>query len=121
MVLFDLARIERAVGFVEAWWTTLATPAEEAVRLADGQAITSALGALGRSKFFVVTRDEGALLRFALESRVVGEVFPEAAESVAPFRARIDAIEESSSRTLAALRRGRADVAWNELLGPAAS
>jgi hypothetical protein len=66
-----------------------------------------------------VTRDEGALLRFALECRVVGEVFPEAAERAAALRARLDRLEGDSSRVLNALRRGRADAGWAELLGPA--
>jgi hypothetical protein len=56
-------------------------------------------------------------LRFALEARVVAEVFPESAERIAPLRMRIDALERASSEVLNMLRRGRADAAWNMLLG----
>jgi hypothetical protein len=79
--------------------------------------IDSAVAMLAASKFFHVTRDEGALLRFALESRVVGDVFTDAGDRVSAMRARIDAIEAESSRALGALRKQRSDAAWTELLG----
>jgi MoxR-like ATPase len=110
VVTLDLARIDRAIGFVEAWWGQVEK--RIAVRNAD-----QALSEIASSKFFTVTRDEGALMRFALEARVVSDVFPEAVDRVAERRARIDALEASSSEVLNRLRRGRADAAWNELLG----
>ena len=118
IVELDLARVGRAVSFVEGWWRILAKDAEAATAAGAVANIGAALRALAESKFFHVTRDEGALLRFALESRVVGDVFPEALERAVAMRARIDAIEADSSRMLGALRRGRADVEWTMLLGP---
>ncbi|MBX3226445.1 MAG: AAA family ATPase [Labilithrix sp.] len=104
VVTLDLARIDRAVAFVETWWSQLSARSD--------------LAALEASKFFVVTREEGALLRFTLEARVIADVFPEAAERVGPMRARIEALEAASSKALVDLRRVRADAAWGEILGP---
>jgi hypothetical protein len=118
IVELDLARVGRAVTLVEAWWSALAKDADAAAASGIVSRIGATLATLGESKFFHVTRDEGALLRFALESRVVGDVFPEAGERVVAMRTRIDAIEADSSRALSALRRGRSDVAWTEVLGP---
>jgi MoxR-like ATPase len=115
----DLGRIERALALLEKWWAGLAVQASEAAASGDVSRIGSALALLGTSKFFHLTRDEGALLRFALEIRVAAEVFPEAAEQATRMRARLDKLEADSSRVLNALRRGRADAGWVELLGPA--
>lgn len=104
----DLARVRRAVDLLESWWKTIAP--------AGGEAADDALARLADSRFFHVTRDEGALLRFALETRVLGEVFPDASEPAAALRLRIDALEAESSRAVAALRRGRADAAWDAVL-----
>ena len=116
VVALDLGRIERAVALLENWWSALANEAGSA-KPEDVPAIGRALHVLGESKFFHVTRDEGALLRFALESRVVGEIFPEAAARSTEVRARLDGLEARSNEVLVALRRGRADAGWRELLG----
>ncbi len=110
VVTLDVNRIERAVAFMEGWWKTL----HRTIATAETDA---ALAALLKSKFFSVSRDEGSLVRFALEARVVAEVFPESGERIAPLRTRIDSLERASSESLNTLRRGRADAAWNELLG----
>jgi MoxR-like ATPase len=117
----DLARVDRAVGGLEDWWRGLSRSAADAAATNDVRRIGDALAQLGESKFFHVTRDEGALLRFALEARVLGEIFPEAAERALSVRARIDAIEVESSTLLNALRRGRSDAGWSGLLGPPSS
>lgn len=111
----DLARIERAVSLVDAWWTLLAG------EVASASSTREAVRALAESKFFHVTRDERALLRFALECRVVAEVFPEAKDRATALRAQIDAVEHESSRLLGAVRSATADAAWVELLGPASA
>jgi MoxR-like ATPase len=103
IVELDLARIGRAVGLVESWWKKIA-----------GQDLEK----LAESKFFHVAFDEGALLRFALETRVIADVFAEAKDRVEATRARIDAIEASSMQQLDDLRRQRADAAWTTVLGP---
>lgn len=122
IVELDLSRIDRAVSLVETWWRWLAAEADAALGSAGGVSrVDATLATLAESKFFHVTRDEGALLRFALESRVVGDVFPGAAERVAALRSRIDAVEADSSRALRALRGSRADAAWTDLLGSTTS
>ena len=121
IVELDLARVDRAVSHVEAWWARLAAEAEAAASSGDVARMGTALARLAESKFFHVTRDEGALLRFALESRVLGEIFPEADERIAPLRVRIDSIESSSNQVLKTLRGARADAGWTELLGPAST
>jgi hypothetical protein len=118
IVALDLARVTRAVAHVERWWTALAKGAEAALASEVSSQIDSTLATFAESKFFHVTRDEGALLRFALESRVVADIFSEASARAEELRARIDAIEAESTRTLNLLRRGRADAAWTDLLGP---
>lgn len=109
VITLDVARIDRAVTLLESWWKALQKSAA-----GDPE---KALAALVKSKFFTVTREEGALLRFALEAKVVADVFPEASERITALRTRIDHLERASSEVLNTLRRGRADAAWNELLG----
>ena len=116
IVTLDLGRVERAVSLMQEWWKRLAPVAEAARASGETPKLGSALSALAESKFFHVTRDEGALLRFALECRVVGDVFPEAATRAAALRAAIDATETESSSALNALRRGRAEAGWSEVL-----
>lgn len=106
IVRLDLARVERAVVLLRAWWSKLE------LALQSATSSTDALGILAGSKFFHVTRDEGALLRFSLESRIVAEIFPEAAEGAGALREAIDALESSSSRTLDDLRRGQTEANW---------
>ncbi|HVH44718.1 MAG TPA: AAA family ATPase [Labilithrix sp.] len=121
VVALDLARIDRAVSLIEAWWKVLAKEAEAAASSGIVSRIESAVATLRESKFFHVTRDEGALLRFALECRVIADVFAEASERVATVRSRIDDVEAESSRTLNRLRLRGADAAWTELLGSAST
>jgi hypothetical protein len=118
VVDLDLGRVERACSLLEEWWAAIGKPADAAASSADIARIGVALASLAESKFFHLTRDEGALLRFALEARVAADVLPEAAERAGALRARLDRLEADSSRVLNALRRGRADAGWTELLGP---
>jgi hypothetical protein len=121
IVDLDLGRVERSVALVREWWRSLAPVAEAARASGETARLGSALTQLKDSRFFHVTRDEGALLRFALECRVIGEIFPEADHRAAALRAEIDATEAESSAALNALRRGRADAGWSELLSPSRS
>lgn len=111
MIALDVDRIDRALGLLEAWWKRLAS------ELPSGKApVGKALEALGSSRFFHVTSDEGALLRFELEARVVAEVFPEAKPRAAEITARAAELGASSGAALQELRRGRSDASWVELL-----
>jgi len=114
----DIERIDRAVDQLEAFFLPLRDAAREALTTGAVGDVGLALDRLGTSKFFHVTRDEGALLRFSLEARVVGEVFPEVAEEAALLRARIHALETESSDLLKKLREARADHGWREVLKP---
>ncbi len=120
VVALDVARVERAVSLVERWWAELGPAAETALSSGSATLIGTALPTLAGSRFFHVTRDEGALLRFAIEARVIGEVFAEAAAATDALRARIEAVEAESSRVLVALQRGRSDAGWTTLLDTAA-
>jgi MoxR-like ATPase len=117
VVELDLGRIERPLELLEDWWRELSQATTSATATNDVARIGAALSVLAESRFFHVTRDEGAFLRFALEARVVGDVFPEAADRLAAQRSRLEALEADSSRVLNTLRRGRADAGWVELLG----
>lgn len=121
IVALDIARVERAVSLVQAWWQVLGPKVEAACASGATPTIGNVLTELADSRFFHVTRDEGALLRFALESRVIGDVFPEAAARVATLRAAIEATDAASSKALNALRRGRAEAGWSEVLAAPAS
>ncbi len=120
VIALDVARVERAVSLVERWWAELGPAAETALSSGSATLIGTALPTLAGSRFFHVTRDEGALLRFAIEARVIGEVFAEAAPATEALRARIEAVEAESSRVLVALQRGRSDAGWTALLDTAA-
>lgn len=114
----DLERIARAVDQLEGFWRPLHELGSEALEQGGLRPIGEAIEALASSRFFHVTRDEGALLRFSLEARVVGEVFPEVADAAAALRARVDALEISSSELLQLLRAARADLGWKGVLAP---
>lgn len=121
IVELDLERTERALGFLETWWTSLDGGAlAPLAQSKDGDAIARALGELAASRFFHVTRDEGALLRFELETKVIGEVFPEAASRATELATRAAALAKTSGDVLQALRRGRSDAGWADLLDTAA-
>jgi hypothetical protein len=114
----DLERIARAIDQLEAFWRPLREVAARALEKGELAPVGEAIDRLGSSQFFHVTRDEGALLRFSLEARVVGEVFPEASAEAAALRARIDELEVASSQALQSLRVARADLGWKDVLAP---
>ena len=107
------SRIDRAITFVESWWKAFPASLPSARACRPRASRTSA-----RASSSTMTRMKERLLRFALEARAARGGVPEAADQVTPLRARIDALEEGSSKALAAMRLGRADAAWSELLGP---
>lgn len=112
VVQLDRTRIERALTLLEAWWASLARELEASTESDIGY--EASLVRLADSQFFHVTRDEGALLRFALEIRVLGEVFPEA--DLSDLRARIDELERASSTWLRETRKHAAEAAWSTVL-----
>lgn len=103
-VRLDLARVERAVAYLERWWEHLARDGSD-----KGQA---RLGAIAGSQFFALLFKESALVRFVLETRVIGELFPDHAGAAAALRARIDALQDRARHNALELLRGRNDAAW---------
>jgi hypothetical protein len=104
----DLARLEATIGFLEKWFeggtAGASTPQQK-------------LEKLTASGFFGVAFDEQALLRTALEAKVVGDVFPNRTPEVAKIRARVEALRDRSHTELESLLQKRADEAWAAVLG----
>jgi len=104
----DLQRLDLMATFLERWLAKTEI---------DG-APQAKLERLVESGFFGVAFDEQALLRTALEARVVADVFPDRAPDVARIRARIDALRARVHAQLDDLVRRRADEAWAAVLKP---
>jgi MoxR-like ATPase len=102
----DLERIARPVTLLEGWWQSLLAGAEPD---ADAE-----LRRLSESRFFHVVRDEGALVRFALEARLLAELLP--GTEVQPLRARIELLDETSLRRVRELLGRRNDAQWSAIL-----
>ncbi len=99
----DLARIGRALDYLDRFWTSLmALPGDDEARVRT----------IVESRFFDILWDESALTRFALEARVVADVFPGHAEAIEVARRRLDALDESTRAALTDLFRRRSDAAW---------
>ena len=111
----DLARIERAASFLEAWWAALAPKAGPGEAPADPSA---QLRAIIASRIFKVLWDESALSRFAAEASLIAEVFAAHAEEAGQLRERLEALDEATRKGALDLLRRRADVAWAETLAP---
>ncbi|MDC3952642.1 AAA family ATPase [Polyangium jinanense] len=107
VVAGDLARIGRALDYLERFWRDLEEHAGDAgARLRE----------IVESRFFDLLWDEGALTRFALEARNVAEVFPAHAAEVDAVRQRIDALDGRTRTAMTELFRRRADAAWAQVL-----
>jgi hypothetical protein len=105
VVSCDLARIDAALAQLERWWGLLSEQAGPS----DAQ-----LERIAESRFFHVTRDEGALPRFALEAELLAELMPQA--EVSPLRARISDLEQRSAQAIAQLLGQASDRRWQALL-----
>lgn len=101
MAELDLSRIERAIAHLEAWWAGLS----------EGPRDGAHLELLARSGFFDVAWDEAALARFALEAKLVGEVFPLVEPEVRALSERVRALDRGTRELALELLRGRADAA----------
>lgn len=109
LVRRDLARIGRALEHLDAWWASLK----------DGGPHTdpaARLEALVRSRFYDVVLDEEAPARFALEARLLGELFPGATDAAAALSARAETLAQRAHAVAQDLLRRRADQAWRETL-----
>jgi len=106
VVACDLSRIQAALTQLEQWWQRLC---EKPSGSSDEK-----LGQIANSRFVHVTRDEGALPRFALEAELLAELLPQA--EISSVRARITDLEQRSSAAIAQLLAQSSDQRWNSLL-----
>lgn len=110
VVKCDLARIEAALKQLERWWDRLSEP---------GRASDEQLRDIAESRFVHVTRDEGALPRFALEAELLSELMPPA--DVSAVRSRVTVLERRSSDLIARLLEKTSDQRWQTLLSTSKS
>lgn len=107
IVMGDLARISRALDFLEMFWANLQ---------AQGTDIESLLRIIVESRFFDIVWDDSALTRFSLEARLVGEVFPKYGQAVAEVRGRIEDFDQQTRAAVTELFRSRSDDQWTDAL-----
>jgi hypothetical protein len=107
IVAGDLNRISRALDFLEYFWSELQN---------KGHDTESLLRAIVESRFFDIVWDDSALTRFSLEARLVGDVFPTHAESVAGIRERIEDFDQQTRAAVTELFRSRSDDQWTSSL-----
>lgn len=101
----DLSRIDVALAQLERWWGGL-----------SGQqgACDERLERIAQSRFVHVTRDEGALPRFALEAELLADLMPQG--EVSGVRARVTDLEQRSAQLVAQLLGQASDQRWQALL-----
>ncbi len=101
----DLSRIDAALSQLERWWGVLND---------DPAASDVKIGHIAASRFVHVTRDEGALPRFALEAELLAELMPQA--DVSSVRMRVTELEQRSAQHIAQLLGRASDERWQALL-----
>lgn len=107
IVAGDLARINRALYFLERFWENLQSAgADTEVRLRT----------IVESRFFDIVWDDSALTRFALEARLVADVFPKQEHAVVTVRARIEDFDQKTRNVVTDLFRSRSDAQWSSSL-----
>ena len=115
-VRLDLDRIERAVDYLERWWRFLAGLEVDGVELTPRKAREMKIAAMVKSRFFKVLLDESAPMRFALEARVLAEMFPDHSDEAASLRGRLESLSVRARQTATELLLRRADDAWADTL-----
>ncbi len=105
----DIERLETMTAFLERWYESAS---------GDGGSPQDKLERLVASGFFGVAFDEQALLRTALEARVVGDVFPDRKADADSLRTRLEALRDRVHADLEGLLQKRADEAWAAVLSP---
>lgn len=109
----DLARVERALQLLEQWWWALTGRTDAGTPLDDA---SERLTAILSSRFLNIVLDDAALLRFALETKVIAETFPSEGERAAALRARIDELRRAVRVHVTALGKTAGDQAWGQVL-----
>lgn len=107
VVAGDLARISRALDFLEKFWDNLQ---------AQGTDTESRLRSIVESRFFDIVWDDSALTRFALEARLIADVFPQQESAVVAVRERIEAFDQKTRNVVTELFQSRSDAQWSNSL-----
>jgi len=103
----DVARLDATAGFLEMWFDN---------ELRSASTIEEKLQEITTSGYFGVAFEEQALLRTALEARVVADVFPECAADAAAIRSRLETLRDRAHAELEGMFQKRADAAWADVL-----
>lgn len=111
LAALDLARVDRALTVLEAFWGRLAGAIDAGVGAGD-ESVLATYDAVARSGFFGLLRDESTLTRFCSEVRLAEDVWALPRSDAERVLARIGALEDSASKAFEALRRLQADAAW---------
>ena len=69
------------------------------------------------SEFYPVMFEEQALLRTALEARIVADLFVERSEDLTKLRARIESLRDRAHDELEGALKQRSEAAWAAVLG----
>jgi len=98
----DIARIERAVRYLETWWKHVSDAGSPEV--------------LGDSGLLTVLWDEQALARFALEAQLLGGLLPEQHDATEALRDRLRALDGEIRDATIQKVRGDTDRRWQAAL-----
>jgi MoxR-like ATPase len=93
----DLARLGRAVDYLERWWTELEGGPPEA---------------LAKSQLLEVLWEDQALARFSVEARLLEEILPAARDGAKELRGRLERLNERAHAASVAVLEQRADADW---------
>jgi hypothetical protein len=102
-----VARLDATAAFMEMWFDS---------ELRSASSPEEKLQEITTSGYFGVAFEEQALLRTALEARVVADVFPECSPELGAIRARLEALRDRAHGELEGLFQKRADEAWAAVL-----
>ncbi len=112
----DVARIQRSAWYLESWWRAMLgdrDPDPATMPMTEGSRM---LGIIARSGLLTVVRDEAALLRYALETRLVSDAMPSHAGLATDLRARIERLDRTIDGFVNTLLRRRVDEAWEAMI-----
>jgi hypothetical protein len=101
----DVARLGAMVTFLERWFDVAKRDAGTNVER------------LVSSEFYPVMFEEQALLRTALEARIVADLFVERSEDLTKLRARIESLRDRAHDELEGALKQRSEAAWAAVLG----
>lgn len=101
----DLGRIERATTYLERWWGDATSDPEVEANMARVQQ-----GVLG------VLWDEGALARFSLEAKLLGDLLPDQEGAARALRARLTTLADASRAGAVGLLRAETEQRWARAL-----